>query len=56
VFKGSGFYATDHRSPSGGSRKNGSDEDKGESEVKSKKVSEGGEKKETKKEAKKKSD
>jgi putative FmdB family regulatory protein len=24
VFKGSGFYATDHRSPSGGTRANGS--------------------------------
>ncbi len=56
VFKGSGFYATDHRSPSGGSRKNGSSADKVESEIKSKKVSEGGEKAETKKEAEKKSD
>lgn len=56
VFKGSGFYATDHRSPSGGSRKNGSTEEKSESEGKSNKVSEGAEKKESKKEAKKKTD
>ncbi len=34
VFKGSGFYATDHRSPSGMSRNNGSksDEKSGEGE------------------------
>ena len=54
VFKGSGFYATDHRSPSGVSRKNGSTKE--ETDSKSEKVSEGTEKKETKKEAKKKSD
>jgi len=56
VFKGSGFYATDHRSPSGGSQKNGSTKDDSESESKSKKVSEGADKKETKKESKKKTD
>ena len=54
VFKGSGFYATDHRSPSGVSRKNGSTAE--ESDSKSDKVSEGTEKKETKEETKKKSD
>lgn len=56
VFKGSGFYATDHRSPSGGSRKNGSTEEKAESKDKSKKVGEGAEKKEAKKEVNKKSE
>jgi hypothetical protein len=55
VFKGSGFYATDNRSPSGGSHKNGSTKDDSESENKSKKVSEGSDKKETKKEMKKES-
>jgi len=38
VFKGSGFYATDHRSPSGNPRPNGNT--KPESEVKPAKVSE----------------
>ena len=56
VFKGSGFYATDHRSPSGGSRKNGSTKDEGESENKPKKESEAADKKETKKESKNKID
>jgi putative FmdB family regulatory protein len=56
VFKGSGFYATDHRSPSGGSRKNGSTKDEGESESKPKKESEAADKKETKKESKNKID
>ena len=51
VFKGSGFYATDNRSPSGVSRKNGSSE---ETDSKSEKVSEGTEKKESKQESKKK--
>jgi len=46
VFKGSGFYATDHRSPSGGSRKNGSEKD--DSESKPKKVKEKTEEKESK--------
>jgi putative FmdB family regulatory protein len=56
VFKGSGFYATDHRSPSGVSHKNGSPKDDSKSESESKKVSEGSDKKETKKESKKKTD
>ncbi len=56
VFKGSGFYATDHRSPSGGSRKNGSTMDDSESESKPKKVSEGEGNKEPIKESKKKTD
>lgn len=30
VFKGSGFYATDHHSPSGGAKKNQSEETKAE--------------------------
>ena len=30
VFKGSGFYATDHRSPSGAARSNGSAKGEGE--------------------------
>ena len=30
VFKGSGFYATDHRSPSGSSRTNGGEKTEGE--------------------------
>ncbi len=30
VFKGSGFYATDHRSPSGASRVNGSTKSEGD--------------------------
>ena len=34
VFKGSGFYATDHRSPSGASRANGHSEDKPAAESK----------------------
>lgn len=34
VFKGSGFYATDHRSPSGTSRANGHNDDKPASESK----------------------
>jgi putative FmdB family regulatory protein len=52
VFKGSGFYATDHRSPSGGSSKNGSAKDDSETPSKSKKVSEGTDKKEAKQENK----
>ena len=48
VFKGSGFYATDHRSPSGGSHKDGTSKD----ESKSKKTSEDDSKKEVKKESK----
>jgi putative FmdB family regulatory protein len=56
VFKGSGFYATDHRSPSGASRTNGNTKDDSESESKSKKVSEGGDTKETETESKKKTD
>ena len=55
VFKGSGFYATDHRSPSGGSHKNGNTKDDSESESKSKKVNEGSGTKETKRETKKES-
>jgi len=51
VFKGSGFYATDHRSPSGGPSKNGSGADDSGSENKSKDVSKGTEKKEAKKES-----
>jgi putative FmdB family regulatory protein len=34
VFKGSGFYATDHRSPSGQSSKNGSKKEESESNKK----------------------
>ncbi|MGB3700578.1 MAG: FmdB family zinc ribbon protein [Anaerolineales bacterium] len=56
VFKGSGFYATDHRSPSGGSRKNGSTKEEGEGETKSKSESEGTEKKDSKKLSEKKTD
>ena len=48
VFKGSGFYATDHRSPSGGTHKDGASKD----ESKTKKTSEDKSKKEVKKEAK----
>ncbi|UCF27427.1 MAG: zinc ribbon domain-containing protein [Chloroflexota bacterium] len=48
VFKGSGFYATDHRSPSGGSHKDGVSKD----EAKSKKTSEEKSNKEGKKEPK----
>jgi putative FmdB family regulatory protein len=48
VFKGSGFYATDHRSPSGGSHKDGTSKDDG----KSKKTNEEKTKKEVKKEPK----
>ena len=48
VFKGSGFYATDHRSPSGGSHKDGTSKDEG----KPKKTSEEKTKKEVKKEPK----
>ncbi len=33
VFKGSGFYATDHKSPSGGSKVGGHSEEKGESKA-----------------------
>ena len=54
VFKGSGFYATDHRSASGVQRNNGSAKE--ETDSKSEKVSEGNEKKESKKETKKKSE
>lgn len=50
VFKGSGFYATDHRSPSGVQRKNGSTKE--ETEGKSEKMSEGTEKKEPKQDTK----
>jgi putative FmdB family regulatory protein len=49
VFKGSGFYATDHRSPSGQSSKNGSKKE--ESESKTKKESKSAEKTEPKKKA-----
>ena len=35
VFKGSGFYATDHRSPSGAPRHTGSKSEDGDSAVKS---------------------
>jgi putative FmdB family regulatory protein len=45
VFKGSGFYATDHRSPSGTSRSNGSG--KSDNEEKSVKSSESQSKKES---------
>lgn len=43
VFKGSGFYATDHRSPSGVSHKNGST--KSDSDSKPEKKDEGTDKK-----------
>lgn len=56
VFKGSGFYATDHRSPSGGSRKNGSAREESEGKTESKSESEGTEKKDTKKVSEKKND
>ena len=56
VFKGSGFYSTDHRSPSGGSRKNGSANDEGKSETKTESKSEGTEKKESKKVTEKKTE
>ncbi|UCD97908.1 MAG: zinc ribbon domain-containing protein [Chloroflexota bacterium] len=56
VFKGSGFYATDHRSPSGGLRKNGSSQDEGQVESPSKQATETSDKVETKKESKAKSD
>jgi putative FmdB family regulatory protein len=56
VFKGSGFYATDHRSPSGGSRKNGTGKEEGKSESKTDSASEGVEKKESKKVSEKKVD
>lgn len=56
VFKGSGFYATDHRSPSGGARKNGSTKEEGTSEAKTDTSSEGIEKKENKQVSEKKSD
>ena len=55
VFKGSGFYATDHRSPSGISSKNGSAKDESETDSKSKNESEGTDKKEAKPETKKES-
>ncbi|MFL7893618.1 MAG: FmdB family zinc ribbon protein [Anaerolineales bacterium] len=48
VFKGSGFYATDHRSPSGVSRKNGSTKEEGSGESKADSGSEATEKKESK--------
>jgi putative FmdB family regulatory protein len=54
VFKGSGFYATDHRSPSGISRKNGSATE--ETGSKSEQVGEATEKKESNKETKNNSD
>jgi putative FmdB family regulatory protein len=56
VFKGSGFYATDHRSPSGASRKNGSASEESSGEAKSDQQSKGDEKKETKKISESKSD
>ena len=56
VFKGSGFYATDHRSPSGGARKNGSAKEEGKSEAKTDTSSEGADKKENKQVSEKKSD
>jgi len=56
VFKGSGFYATDHRSPSGASRKNGSAKEESTGEAKSETASEGTDKKESKEVSKKKTD
>jgi len=56
VFKGSGFYATDHRSPSGVSRKNGSGMEESKGETKSETSGESTEKKETKQVSEKKSD
>jgi putative FmdB family regulatory protein len=56
VFKGSGFYSTDHRSPSGGARKNGSAKDEDKSETKTESKSEGTEKKESKKVSEKKTE
>jgi putative FmdB family regulatory protein len=56
VFKGSGFYATDHRSPSGASRKNGSAKEESTGEAKSETASEGTDKKEPKEVSKKKTD
>lgn len=56
VFKGSGFYATDHRSPSGGSRKNGSSKEEGKAESNSESSAEVGEKKESKQVSEKKPD
>ncbi len=50
VFKGSGFYATDHRSPSGGSRLNGSTKAESEVESTSDKISKETNKKEVNKE------
>lgn len=56
VFKGSGFYATDHRSPSGGSRKNGSSKEESKGEEKKETSAGGTEKKESSKVSEKKSD
>jgi putative FmdB family regulatory protein len=56
VFKGSGFYATDHRSPSGGSRMNGSAKEEHEIESDTNKVSSDLGKKEIKKEKEKKAE
>ena len=56
VFKGSGFYSTDHRSPSGGSRKNGSSKEESEIKSESKSDRKGTEKKDTKKVSEKKTD
>ena len=52
VFKGSGFYSTDHRSPSGASR-SGSEEKSTEKVKESESTSESKTEKETKKEQKK---
>ena len=56
VFKGSGFYSTDHRSPSGASRKNGSAKEEEKGKAKSESAGEGTEKKETKKVSEKNTD
>jgi putative FmdB family regulatory protein len=56
VFKGSGFYATDHRSPSGASRKNGSSKEEGKTESSAESSSEAGEKTESKQVSEKKTD
>ena len=56
VFKGSGFYATDHRSPSGASRKNGSSKEEGKTESSAEGSSEVGEKTESKQVSEKKTD
>jgi putative FmdB family regulatory protein len=52
VFKGSGFYATDNRSPSGMTHKDGTSKDEGKSKNSSDEKKKGEEKKETKVETK----